>query len=906
MRQYASEYSVKAPTQPAGERGPQRTGQRREAKLEVDQSPRVLAQRRKIKSAFGSAVQLRDKPESNTTGMPNALKAGIESLSGIDMSGVSIHRNSVKPAQLHALAFAQGDDVHVGPRQEQHLPHELWHVVQQRQGRVRATTRVAGVGVNDEGKLEREADLMGQRAALRWTGSEASQSRHQPAMWNRESAVVTGAAGGSANAVLQGVFILSKSRRTPVDDTVLDAVGMHLRGHSLYAGFAHQRNHRKKFSLLGWLNDKRGELGDMHSLLSAIAEGKSLETQDEDDIQFIADGHYDAPGSSAGPLKYLTDKRSELIPWLFDGNRVKMQQTAGRIRSSAKKEDWSAIRVNVGQVLLLHKIDGPAAAKSQQRENQIVAWLQPGGRGRKKSRRAGRAARANLRDGFTFALQKAIFGEANIKIAIDPDGRKISLDGVGRVRAVLGALTRLGRTPDQCTMDVLAIRITPEEYHELEEIHAAYYDEAGKQRKEEQSLGGTPGIVRTIASPLGKLYNWWQGGNKQERDLGKSLAEDRSRFFRNNCLIVAMADAAGVAQPSAQQIIQIRTQIHQPVGGMLLATPEAINLVRQILGITRPVAVTYTHLLGTPYVTENFVGAGGPPLVVHHANNHFYHPPGATAELNGRRGETGWNKNEPLDERARANVGLMGTPRSSAKELNLALRAYEEQYRARYQKDLQQTTNSKGYAALDWLHRILSADEFQHMCNGAQIRLKYTSDLFEGLRRMNAEPRKSSHYSGIIIPTELRQVPDEHFGIDGDFFPTVLFGSMQDNEGRRFIYIQAERNSYNPSAGKLEKLHHVFDASDYAWSQENQGPYGTSSYTDANPLGDEKLAAPGRYQRWHPRRLKAVALMLLKPHLVVPAVLNAIPDNVKRMVPAMIFAVLLHGTDPIFGPDHQS
>jgi hypothetical protein len=71
--------------------------------------------------------------------MPDHLKAGIESLSGMDLSDVRVHLNSEKPAQLNALAYAQGNDIHLGPGQERHLPHEVWHVIQQRQGRVQAT-----------------------------------------------------------------------------------------------------------------------------------------------------------------------------------------------------------------------------------------------------------------------------------------------------------------------------------------------------------------------------------------------------------------------------------------------------------------------------------------------------------------------------------------------------------------------------------------------------------------------------------------------------------------------------------------------------------------------------------------------------------------------------------------------
>lgn len=104
-------------------------------------------------------------PVANQTGMPDQLKAGIEALSSLDMSGVQVHRNSNKPAQLNALAYAHGSDIHLGPGQEQHLPHEAWHVVQQAQGRVRPTMQMAGgVAVNDDEGLEREADVMGARA----------------------------------------------------------------------------------------------------------------------------------------------------------------------------------------------------------------------------------------------------------------------------------------------------------------------------------------------------------------------------------------------------------------------------------------------------------------------------------------------------------------------------------------------------------------------------------------------------------------------------------------------------------------------------------------------------------------------------------------------------------------------
>ncbi len=108
------------------------------------------------------AQPVEDKP--NNTGLPDNLKAGVESLSGLSLDNVKVHYNSSEPAQLNAHAYAQGTDIHLGPRQEQHLPHEAWHVVQQAQGRVKPTVQMkGGVGVNDDVGLEREADLMGRR-----------------------------------------------------------------------------------------------------------------------------------------------------------------------------------------------------------------------------------------------------------------------------------------------------------------------------------------------------------------------------------------------------------------------------------------------------------------------------------------------------------------------------------------------------------------------------------------------------------------------------------------------------------------------------------------------------------------------------------------------------------------------
>lgn len=102
--------------------------------------------------------------KKNETGMPDNLKNGIEELSGFSMDDVRVHYNSDKPATVQALAYTQGTDIHVAPGQEQHLPHEAWHVAQQMAGRVEPTTEVGGLPVNDNPALEHEADVMGAKA----------------------------------------------------------------------------------------------------------------------------------------------------------------------------------------------------------------------------------------------------------------------------------------------------------------------------------------------------------------------------------------------------------------------------------------------------------------------------------------------------------------------------------------------------------------------------------------------------------------------------------------------------------------------------------------------------------------------------------------------------------------------
>ncbi|MCK5243991.1 MAG: DUF4157 domain-containing protein, partial [Desulfobacterales bacterium] len=119
----------------------------------------------KFSSGQTGTLLAKTETSRNNTGMSDHLKSGLENLSGMNLSSVRVHPNSSKPAQLNALAYTQGQDIHLGPGQEKHLPHEGWHAVQQMQGRVRPTIQAkVGVSINDDEELEREADVMGTKA----------------------------------------------------------------------------------------------------------------------------------------------------------------------------------------------------------------------------------------------------------------------------------------------------------------------------------------------------------------------------------------------------------------------------------------------------------------------------------------------------------------------------------------------------------------------------------------------------------------------------------------------------------------------------------------------------------------------------------------------------------------------
>jgi Domain of unknown function (DUF4157) len=137
-------------------------------------------QRQPTEAGDGPVASVASRPSH--TGLPDKLKAGVESLSGFDMSDVRVHFNSSKPARLQALAYTRGTHIHLAPGQARHLPHEAWHVAQQKQGRVQPSFQLKGEQFNDDQRLEHEADVMGKKVTSAGDAAPATQLRQSSGM----------------------------------------------------------------------------------------------------------------------------------------------------------------------------------------------------------------------------------------------------------------------------------------------------------------------------------------------------------------------------------------------------------------------------------------------------------------------------------------------------------------------------------------------------------------------------------------------------------------------------------------------------------------------------------------------------------------------------------------------------
>jgi hypothetical protein len=112
------------------------------------------------------------RPKSGGYPLPDNVRAKMESAFATDFSDVRVHVGQ-EAASIGAIAYTWGTNIHFASGQynphtiqgQKLLGHELWHVVQQKSGRVKNPFG-GGVAVVQDHALEAEADRMGIKAAM--------------------------------------------------------------------------------------------------------------------------------------------------------------------------------------------------------------------------------------------------------------------------------------------------------------------------------------------------------------------------------------------------------------------------------------------------------------------------------------------------------------------------------------------------------------------------------------------------------------------------------------------------------------------------------------------------------------------------------------------------------------------
>lgn len=118
------------------------------------------------------AFQVPMRQKAGGLPLPSDVRTKMETAFSADFSDVRVHIGH-EATSLGAIAYTWGTNIHFAPGQynphtlqgQKLLGHELWHVLQQKQGRVKNPFG-GGVAVVQDHALEAEADRMGIKAAL--------------------------------------------------------------------------------------------------------------------------------------------------------------------------------------------------------------------------------------------------------------------------------------------------------------------------------------------------------------------------------------------------------------------------------------------------------------------------------------------------------------------------------------------------------------------------------------------------------------------------------------------------------------------------------------------------------------------------------------------------------------------
>ncbi|MEM6719520.1 MAG: DUF4157 domain-containing protein [Bacteroidota bacterium] len=526
-----------------------------------------------------AANVIQKKP--NNTGLPDNLKSGIENLSGHSLDDVKVHYNSAKPAQLDAHAYAQGTNIHIASGQEKHLPHEAWHVVQQKQGRVQPTTSVNGAKVNDSTVLEKEADVMGTKALQRKaTTIKPSKNTYR------------------AN-VIQLYAVIQLKKQNAINFIKKQNLGIEATHVAVQAYVQNTDNDKKlRLGLLNSWNYKQTGTYTIATPDDLIPKSTDFTTMDdladydsEDDDDMDLDAVMESKTEEKMDLSRVDSSRDRTGVPVFNpfdsvrfGRQVNKRGTYDRIPMATRigghyieydnpgTKDIYATPLELTGKKGVRKTYKRQGTSSDYNWDNLAKKLEAMGYDDHESRLLN-ILRFYLRKGSKMKMDPAT---AEAIAAIGSDFMKGSKGARFYLLQVIRNIKRSKKTPS---------------------FHSVF---SGKNPLYLPAATGGRGKVSEMNEQIELIRNELLGVN--------------------NCLINAIALAAHLPLPNLGQLLRIREQIGS-VGEMLLASDENIAIIRQVLGIQDTISIIYQDR-----ESEDFAGSTGHTLLIYHVNeNHFTH-----------------------------------------------------------------------------------------------------------------------------------------------------------------------------------------------------------------------------------------------------------------------------------------
>lgn len=437
--------------------------------------------------------------------LSQALLAKMESAFNADFSDVRVHIGP-QAGRLGALAFTTGKDLYFAPGQYQPdsmqgqrlIGHELAHVIQQRQGRVRPSA--SGISVVLDQALEAEADRHGMRAALhiqskgvnehqhisRQTGNEQQHMRAgnsslsiqrktaSPASSTLPARAPTPASqpGSVAQSILVSSGLPTQGPRVNLPSRANDVVQAKLLIRSrvppvvdnLTASMKKRLRHRynatpQRVALLQHI--AHSPLVHDFATWRDAATGPIVRSKD------LAPDAADSGGIGAMVSKFSNLAQiGELLTSITSGPRVKRHNTSAWITGRIKPQDYQKMYVPIANIRSQHSIDGAAVITTATRTASILNWLN-------------QHPADQYMDMTTLNVLAGSSG--NIKVGLGNGDNYITLDGVGRVEAIRGALQQHGNHPLRY-VQVYAVKLDDDEYQQLRNTSDFFRDAHGVQR----------------------------------------------------------------------------------------------------------------------------------------------------------------------------------------------------------------------------------------------------------------------------------------------------------------------------------------------------------------------------------------------------------------------------------------